>query len=133
MPHTPRKRAARAHRTLRQRAEASLHMTSQDFAEMPVADLQRLTYELQIHQIELEMQNDELRRNQFEFQTARDRYVDLYDFAPVGYLSLDVDGVILETNLTATQMFGVTRSRLRRRRLSDFVAPEAQDTLYFHR
>jgi PAS domain S-box-containing protein len=108
-------------------------MTPQDFAEMPVADLQRLTYELQLHQLELEMQNDEMHHTQFELQAARNRYADLYDFAPVGYLSLDADGVILETNLTATQMFGVTRSRLRRRRLSDFVMPEAQDTLYFHR
>jgi hypothetical protein len=84
MPHTPRKRPARTHRTLRQRAEASLHMTSQACAEMPVHDLQRLVHELQIHQSELEMQNDALRRTESALKAARNRYADLYDFAPVG-------------------------------------------------
>jgi PAS domain S-box-containing protein len=111
-----------------------LQSTSQDIAAMPVQDVQRLVYELQIHQLELEMQNEELRRAQLELAAARDRYVDLYDFAPVGYLSLDADGVILETNLTAVVLLGVPRGQLPGQRLSAFVAPDqaAQDALYFH-
>ena len=56
---------------------------------MPVKDVQQLVHELQVHQIELEMQNDELRRTQVELEAARDRYMDLYDFSPAGHLTLD--------------------------------------------
>lgn len=133
MPNPPKKRAARKSDRLRQRAKALLDKQPRDLADVPVADLQRLLYELQLHQDELDMQNEELRRTQVELQVARDRYADLYDFAPVGYLRLDDDGVILEANLTATRLFGVPRARLVGRRLTDWVAPEAQDTLYRHR
>jgi PAS domain S-box-containing protein len=100
---------------------------------MPVADLHWLVYELQVHQIELDMQNEELRQAQVALQAAYERYADLYDFAPVGYLRLDADGVILEANLTATQLLGVSRTHMIGRRVTDWVAPEAQDTLYRHR
>ena len=133
MPNLPKKRAARKLRTLRQRAESMLGKSCQTPAETPVADLPRLVHELQLHQIELEMQNEELRRAQVELEAARDRYADLYDFAPVGYLRLDVDGVILEANLTVTQLFGVSRTHIIGRRLTDWVAPAAQDTVYRHR
>ena len=102
---------------------------------MTSADLQHLVHELQIHQIELDLQNDELRRAQDELQGAYERYADLYDFSPVGYFSLDRHGVILEANLAAAQLLGVDRLRLRCRYISDFVAslPESQDTLHRHR
>ncbi len=132
-PSTSETPGVRPPRTLRQRAAAHLQKTWQELAAMPAPDLQRLTYELQLHQIELDMQNEELRRAQSELREVRNRYVDLYDFAPVGYLTLDVDGMILETNITATQMFDIPRARLRRRRLHTLVLPEEQDTLHFYR
>jgi len=118
--------------TLRQRAEATLAERRQNLADMPIADLHRLVYELQLHQIELDRQNEELRQAQVELKAAYDRYADLYDFAPVGYLRLNADGVILETNLTAVQLLGVSRSHMIGHRVSDWVAPEAQDTIRRH-
>ena len=119
--------------TLRQRAEATLAERRQDLADIPVADLHRLVYELQVHQIELDLQNEELRQAQVALQAAHDRYADLYDFAPVGYLRLDATGVILEANSTATQLLGVPRRHLIGQRLTEWVAPEAQDTIHRHR
>jgi PAS domain S-box-containing protein len=118
---------------LRQRAEDFLQKTSQDIGAMPVQDVQQLVHELQVYQIELEMQNEELRRTQQELETSRDRYSALYDFAPVGYLTLDRAGRILEANLTAARLLGVARGALLRQRLTDFIVPADQDTFYRHR
>lgn len=71
-----------------------------------------LLHELQIHQIELEMQNRELREVQERLEEARDRYADLYDFAPMGYLTLEETGHILEINLTGAAMLGDERANL---------------------
>jgi diguanylate cyclase (GGDEF)-like protein/PAS domain S-box-containing protein len=80
---------------------------------MPTAHLvDQLTLDLHIHQIELEMQNEALRLAQLELTASRDRYVDLYDHAPAGYLSLSVDGLIVEANLTGAALLGIERSRL---------------------
>ncbi len=75
-------------------------------------ELQRVLHELQVHQVELEMQNRELRENQQALEVSRNHYVELYDFAPFGYLTLDHSGCLLNINLTGAAMFGEERARL---------------------
>jgi PAS domain S-box-containing protein len=86
------------------------------------ADTQRLLHELQVHQIELEMQNAELQDARNEIEAGLEKYTDLYDFAPVGYFSIDEQGLILEVNLTGAALLGVERSHLINRRLQRFLA-----------
>ena len=114
VPRTTPAQSPRSAKDMRARAEESLAKTRRDVARMPVQDVQRLVHELQVHQIELEMQNDELRRTQLGLAEASDRYSDLYDFAPVGYFSLDEQGRILEVNLTGATLLGVARAPLLR-------------------
>jgi PAS domain S-box-containing protein len=86
-----------------------------------------LLHELQVHQVELEMQNDELRRTQAALEAARARYFELYDLAPVGYVTLNEQGLILETNLTATTLLGVDRSALVMQPIARFIFLEDRD------
>ncbi len=90
------------------------------------ADTQRLLHELQVHQIELEAQNAELKDARYPMKALLEKYTDLYDFAPVGYFSLDERGRILEVNLTGATLLGVERSRLIHRRFPQFVAPTSR-------
>ena len=87
------------------------------------ATTKRVLYELQVHQIELEMQNTELQEARDRVETLLETYTDLYDFAPVGYFSIDEQGLILEVNLTGAALLGIERSRLIKRRLQGFVDP----------
>lgn len=89
--------------------------------------LHKLLHELQVHQVELKMQNDELRQTQLAMEESRDRYVDLYDFAPIGYITLSREGMISELNLTAADMLGIVRKQLVSRRFSQFVAKEYRE------
>jgi len=90
-------------------------------------------HELRVHQIELEMQNEELRRAQAELDAARARYFDLYDLAPVSYCTVSEQGLILEANLTAATLLGVARWALIKQPISRFILPEDQDIYYRHR
>ncbi len=106
---------------LRRRAEERLRRES---PTLPEGDPRRILHELQVHQIQLEMQNEELRDARGQLELLVDKYTDLYDFAPVGYFSLDAAAGIKEVNLTGAAMLGIERSHLLRRRFSGFVAPE---------
>ncbi len=98
------------------------------------AEEMRLTlYELQVHQIELEMQNEELRQAQVDLGVARARYFDLYDLAPVGYLTLDEAGRIQESNLTSASLLGLPRGKLNTQLITQFIHPEDQDIYSQHR
>ena len=89
-------------------------------------DTQRLLHELQVHQVELEMQNSELQESRDRMEVLLEKYTDLYDFAPVGYLSLNEQGQILEVNLNGAALLGVGRSSLINRRLPPFVTPASR-------
>jgi PAS domain S-box-containing protein len=117
---------------LRRQAEELLRTTKRDVASMPVKDVQQLVHELQVHHIELEMQNEELRRTQIELEAARDRYAGLYDFSPAGHLLLDREGTIIEANLRAGTLLGINRKDLIEQPLSRFVASEDQDRFHRH-
>jgi PAS domain S-box-containing protein len=123
--------SSRPSKDLRARAEELLAKTQPDIAQMPEKDTQKLVHDLQVHQIELEMQNDELRRTQQALEEARDRFSDLYDFAPLGLLTLSPGDEVLEANLAAASLLGVERKDLIHQKLSHFIPAEAQDT--FHR
>jgi diguanylate cyclase (GGDEF)-like protein/PAS domain S-box-containing protein len=88
---------------------------------------EHLGHELQVHQIELEMQNEALRKSQVALEESRDRYVDLYEFAPVGYLTLSPEGLIDQINLTGVTLLGRERSKLLNRPLTSLVAAPDQD------
>ncbi|RZB37774.1 MAG: hypothetical protein SRB2_00876 [Desulfobacteraceae bacterium Eth-SRB2] len=92
----------------------------------------RLIHELRAHQIELEMQNEEMRRTQLEITVVRDKYSDLYDFAPVGYFTISDKGMILAANLTSATMLGVERSSMIGKPFSRFIASATQGVYYFH-
>jgi signal transduction histidine kinase len=108
---------------LRARAEERLRarQESASLASGREADTLRLLHELQVHQVELELQNAELERSRDALEAALERYTDLYDFAPVGYLTLTRDGSIYSANLTAADLLGVPRARLLGRRFGTFL------------
>lgn len=117
---------------LRDRAETELRAGAASLTGRPASELAPLVHELQIHQTELELQNEEVRRAQVELAHARDRYSDLYEFAPVGYLTLDHEGVIEQANLTAAAMLGCARGDLVGARFSRFLARASQDAFFLH-
>jgi PAS domain S-box-containing protein len=118
---------------LRQRAEEQLKKRPAPQEGLSPEQAQGLLHELQVHQIELEMQNEELLRAQVELEISRTKYFDLFDLAPVGYLTLNEKGLILEANLTAAELLGVERSSLVKRAFTRFIFREDQDIYYLHR
>jgi PAS domain S-box-containing protein len=112
---------------LRRRAENELKaITPEASPPLTETETQRLLHELDVHRVELEMQNAELRRARDEAEIALEKYTDLYDFAPVGNFSLDRSGVIRGVNLSASSMLGIERSRLIGRSFPQFVAADAR-------
>ncbi|MHC1790380.1 ATP-binding protein [Solidesulfovibrio sp.] len=98
---------------LRREAESlAADSPAPEHCDLSVADMARIIHELRVNQIELELQNEELRRTQAELAQTRDRYANLYDFAPAGYFTLDARGVILEANLKGAAMLAIPRTEL---------------------
>ncbi len=120
-------------RALRQRAErvAADHPVITGDEPTP-KELRRLVHELQVHQIELEMQNEELIRAQIDLQESRDRFAALYNFAPVAYLTFEADGTVREANLAAAQLFECEPPELVGRAIWRSVVPASRAALADH-
>ena len=115
---------------LRRRAERQMQTTpedSEEIAGMSTKDMAKMIHELRVHQIELKMQNEELRRIQEELEEARDRYSHLYDFAPVGYLTVNEKGIVEGANLTFAILMGMERSAVVGKPFGRFIQREDQD------
>jgi PAS domain S-box-containing protein len=119
---SPRKRSP-----LRRRAEARLRTKLEPGRKKWPEDAAKLVHELEVHRVELELQNEELRRAQGEIERSRIRYADLYDFAPVAYITLDRNGLIQEANLKAAELLGVPRANLIKTPFSLYVAQPSRD------
>ncbi len=119
---------------LRKRADAIADSAKEGFSSDRSATeaANRLAHELKVHEIELDLQNQELRRIEEELEESRDRFKDLYDFAPLGYLTLDRKGMILETNLITSTMLGIDRRVLVGRSFSRLIAPSDYYSLNLH-
>lgn len=113
---------------LRQRAETKVPTSEQEL-RWP-EDSQVLIHELRTHQIELELQNDELRRTEIELIEARDSFENLYDFSPVGYLTLSDKGYIQQANLKVADLLGMSRNKLIGQRLESLIFSKASDSWY---
>lgn len=112
---------------LRARAEKFLAEKELSLENLEVEDVRGLIHKLHVHQVELEMQNDQLRRAQAELEGTLAKYTDLYDFAPVAYFTLDKAGLIWGANLHAAHLLGVERSRLLNTPLTSYILPPVQD------
>jgi len=117
---------------LRRRAKEQLDSEHVDSPENTGDDVRKLLHELRTYQIELELQNDELRRVQEELVETRDQYIDLYDFAPFGYLTLSEKGVIMKANLTLADLLGEERGALHGQPFTRFILYNDQDRFYKH-
>ena len=109
-------------RTLRQQAEAQAHDRVNSVEHVSDADAHRLVHELQVHEIELAMQNEQLRASQADVESLRARYTDLFDFAPTGYLTLSRDCTINDANLKAGSLLHTNRAALLRQPFASFVS-----------
>jgi PAS domain S-box-containing protein len=117
---------------LRDVAEKKLGKSPDVTQEFKDKTPEEIVHELQVHQIELEIQNHELRRTQLELEESRDNYQSLYDFSPVGYFTLTHKGIIQEVNLTGATLLGMPRPKLIGRGFGHFVAPESENQWDHH-
>ena len=118
---------------LRRQAEQKAKQNIEALRNQSRSKMEELVYELQVHQIELEMQNEELRRAHLEIEALQHKYFDLFDLAPVGYFAFDENGLIVEANLTGAELLGTTKIHLLKKAFSHWITPESQDTFYLNR
>ncbi|MBI5444041.1 MAG: PAS domain S-box protein [Deltaproteobacteria bacterium] len=117
---------------LRQLARKAAGGARADLEGLSAEDVAALVHELGVYQIELETQNEELRSVQLRLEAARARYQDLYDFAPVGYFTVDAGGRIREANIRGCELLGVERARLLGQPFARFLARESSDAYHLH-
>lgn len=126
-------KAAELRQRAEQIAEQNTAQAPENRAALSPEETRELLHELRVHQTELEIQNEELRRAQVELEAAKARYFDLYELAPVGYCTVSEKGLILEANLTAATLLGVARGELIKQPLTRFILKEDQDVYYLNR
>ncbi len=117
----------------RKSPDTPLHVSNKSLSKLQVCDdlsRENLIHELQVHQTELEMQNEELRRTETRLADVNAKYTELFQFAPVGYFIFDEQGKVLEVNITATRMLG---SNPVNKHFQKFISPEFHKTFYLHR
>lgn len=125
------KRESLSRENLRAEAEKRVTLNPRvDYSTMSATDIASLVHELKTHQIELEMQNDEMRRAQDELLFAHEQYSELYEFAPIGYITTDDRGVIQRANLTLSNMIDIPRSELMNKELQQFFVKDDLNELY---
>ena len=100
---------------------------------MSINELKKMFEEFEIHKIELEMQNEELRDTQEQLSLSKEKYFDLYNLAPVGYITMNSDGIMTALNLTAARMLGVVSSSVIEKNFCMFISFEDQDKCYLYR
>ncbi len=122
---------------IRKRAEAKINsknaQTSRRLQKLSFDEIQKTLHELEVHQIELEMQNEEILRIHEELDKTKKRYFNFYEMAPVSYCALNQDGLIQEVNLATSGLLGVPRNKLLKQSLTKFILPEYQDVYYMYR
>ncbi|MGD9818556.1 MAG: sigma 54-interacting transcriptional regulator [Desulfomonilaceae bacterium] len=118
---------------LRSFAENIINKSPNGIQELKDKQPESIIHELHVHQVELEIQNEELRRTHLELELSRDRYRDLYDFSPIGYFTLDMNSRILEANITGASLLGIEKLSLINKKLTRFIHKDDQDTFYLHR
>ncbi|MFZ3046514.1 MAG: GAF domain-containing protein [Desulfatirhabdiaceae bacterium] len=118
---------------LRQQAEEKAARMAENLATLFPEETRQMFHELHVHQIEMEMQNAELRSAQAKLDVARARYFDLFDLAPVGYFTTSEEGLILEANLTAASLLGMVREALVKQPITRFILKKDQDIYYLYR
>lgn len=111
----------------------SAELSAKNLDSLSPEAMRQTLHQLQVHQIELEMQNEELRRTQLQLDAALSRYFDLYDLAPVGYCTISELGVILEANIAAATLLGISRRELVGQRITRYVVKAQQDIFYQYR
>jgi PAS domain S-box-containing protein len=122
---------------LRQMAEKLVNgeerLSEATLAAMPPTLVLKMLHDLQVHEIELEMQNETLRQTQLQLVAMQARYFDLYDLAPISYCTVNEAGIILEANLATSELLGEARNNLVGQRISHYIGKEFQDTYYLCR
>ena len=114
---------------LRKKAEKLLQNRLSSVKDLSQND--KYIHELHVHQIELELQNEELMGAQIKLEESRREYFDLYNFAPVGYFTLDKDGIILKANLTGAELLEINRSELYKRAIIQFIEPKCRKNFHY--
>ena len=117
--------------SIRKQAGIMLSKSGADLARMTSDDIEKLLFEFQVHQIEMELQNEELKRAHQELSASRDDFARIYNLSPVAYLTLNEQGIIKKANMAAAQLLGISKEALVNNKLGKFIHPSDQDNYYF--